>query len=663
LKIYLLPLFILIVCLSVVSCGDSDSIVAKNAWTGQLTSDSETINGDWIRTNISGIHLRGSHLIDNSISLSGKVSVKICKGHNQSFALDLTGSDFLDEINVKVWRYMRGHSSDLCVLNQNGQYNYAIPSGKTSGDWEELVLKYNNYLKTDVDTVSIFCLFTGELKDTAWFDDFSCEITSNSIISKLDYDLEDLLSIQIPHSSFQQLSDKRTDALKVGVLIKESGDLVDALIDTMKVKVRLKGDWTDHLEGENWSLRIEPESKFRGMSKFSIQTPLAKNMLNEWVFRKLLASENVLTPYYDFIPYQLNENPVVIMAITDHFTADLLESQSRIPGPILKFDEDVLWQMRAAQTPSIWEYPVIESSEILIYSKFKYKKGKAKKQASKARSMLYAHQHNLQPLDSIFNIDLLAKYFAICELAGASHSYLWHNTRYYYNIETKLLEPIGFDGNASFNASSVRIELLKKFQTKYIRQKRFLNLVSSDKFKSKFIHYLKSFSNEKYINNFLSNHQNEITSRETILQKEFTGYSFSSAAMLYRAKLIHQQLKNLDQSTFPEKHFPAEFADISSLPEFHSQASCIAYSKKNKGDSITIQIMNYHHDHIQVIGIFTNDTNVILNHPLLLSSFKTPKEPKIYKIKTLVKAKSIAIIVNEKEYKVEIRKSRIPKVK
>jgi len=636
---------------------------SSTAWTGELTSDAEQIDGSWIRTNQSGIHLRGTQLIERGKSLSGSTSVKICKDHKQTFSFELTQSNFLDEINVKVWRYIPGHSSTLCALNKNGQYTYAIPSGKTSGEWEELVLTYNNYVKTVEDTISIFCLFTGEESDTAWFDNFSCSNSPHDAAPILTYNKEDLVSLYIPDSSFQKLSNKRDEALKIGVLLKEKGDLVSAQIDTTEAKVRLKGDWTDHLEGNNWSLRIEPKNEWKGMSKFSVQSPVAKSMLNEWVFRKLLEAENVLTPYYDFVPYQINEDPVTIMAITNHFTEELLVNQGREPGPILKFNEDLLWELRAKQNPTISEYPVIESAEVLVYSKSKYKKGKAKKRASKARALLYAHQHNLKPLDSIFNVDLLAKYFAICELAGASHSYLWHNTRYYYDAETKRLEPIGFDGNASFNGSSVNIDILKKFEIKYLRQKRFLNLVSSETFKSKFVHYLTTFSEEKYLTKFLNTNKSEIEQHESLIQKEYQGYSFPVSAMLYRGKLIQEKLSEMDLSSFQKKHLPAEFATITSFPKFEPNISGIAYSKKNKGDSTTIQILNYHHEAIQIIGVNSSDTSVTLNTPILLGAFESPKRPTVYKLKTKLKAKSVVILSNDSSYIIDIRKSPLPKPK
>ncbi len=57
------------------------------------------------------------------------------------------------------------------------------------------------------------------------------------------------------------------------------------------IKIRLKGDrrlhWTDP---KNWSFRIKVRDNktIMGMRVFSLQRPVARNFLSEWVFHKLL---------------------------------------------------------------------------------------------------------------------------------------------------------------------------------------------------------------------------------------------------------------------------------------------------------------------------------------------------------------------------------------
>ena len=71
----------------------------------------------------------------------------------------------------------------------------------------------------------------------------------------------DPLAIHINFSNYQKLLAKRNEALQNGLLVKGSDDFVNAALiyknKNYKAKVRLKGDWTDHLVGDKWSLRVE----------------------------------------------------------------------------------------------------------------------------------------------------------------------------------------------------------------------------------------------------------------------------------------------------------------------------------------------------------------------------------------------------------------------
>ena len=73
------------------------------------------------------------------------------------------------------------------------------------------------------------------------------------------------ITIDIKHNDFQKLVYKQQIALATGVLISTSNDYVSANIrykdKTIKVKIRLKGDWTEHLEGDKWSFRIQVKGK------------------------------------------------------------------------------------------------------------------------------------------------------------------------------------------------------------------------------------------------------------------------------------------------------------------------------------------------------------------------------------------------------------------
>ena len=156
-------------------------------------------------------------------------------------------------------------------------------------------------------------------------------------------------NIDIKFKNLQKLIAKREQALEVGVLVKGKDDYVPAEIrfqgESYKIKMRLKGDWTDHLEGDKWSFRVhvKGDNHLLGMSRFSIQHPRTRNFESEILFFEALKKEGILVPRYFFVEVILNGKNIGLMALEEHFTKELLESQRRREGVIIRFDEDMFW--------------------------------------------------------------------------------------------------------------------------------------------------------------------------------------------------------------------------------------------------------------------------------------------------------------------------------
>ena len=105
--------------------------------------------------------------------------------------------------------------------------------------------------------------------------------------------------------------------------------------------MRLKGDWIDHLWGRKWSYRVKMRGShaFLGMRRFSIQDPTTRNFLLEWAYLEHLRHEGVLAPRYEFMNLTFNGDKLGIYAIEEHFSKELLESQGRREGVIVRFNE------------------------------------------------------------------------------------------------------------------------------------------------------------------------------------------------------------------------------------------------------------------------------------------------------------------------------------
>ena len=275
------------------------------------------------------------------------------------------------------------------------------------------------------------------------------------------------LYIDLPFESYNQIIEKRKEALLTGVLFTSDEDLVPCQIsyqdgNQLDAELRLKGDWTDHLEGNKWSFRIhikDDNQYINGMRRFSIQAPETRNFVTEWAFHQHLFSENILTTRYQFINVLINGEPKGIYALEESFSQELLESQEQRQGIILHFDEDLMWKNTATFmeaggnalldqviTTGFFMNTDMETSEVDVFREgYITKHPELKEQAAAAIGLLRAFQTGQRAVSDLFDVKSLGRFYALSDLWGAGHTTRWHNIRFYYNPITGLLEPIAYD--------------------------------------------------------------------------------------------------------------------------------------------------------------------------------------------------------------------------
>lgn len=285
------------------------------------------------------------------------------------------------------------------------------------------------------------------------------------------YQAENQIEIILNKDDYRKMDRKRKEAIKQTVLLTSKEDLVSAKVKykgkTYEVKLRLKGDWTDHLSDNKWSFRIilDGEETLLGMRKFSLHHPKARNFLGEWIFHQLLRKEDVLNLQYDFLNVQMTVNDGLtsesmdwgLYALEEGFDKYLLERQQRREGVILKLDESGLWEervnflndgMNVLEVPSQifvedGNLPVVPFSEGKVM-----RDSNMSKQFIVGRDLFQAYLNRELPPGEVFDLERLAKFNAICAFVGGSHALNMHNARVYFNPINGKLEPVGFDANA-----------------------------------------------------------------------------------------------------------------------------------------------------------------------------------------------------------------------
>jgi hypothetical protein len=341
------------------------------------------------------------------------------------------------------------------------------------------------------------------------------------------------LIIDIKHTDYQRLEYKRLQALKRRIIVTEEDSFVPARLTAdgkiYKVKLRLKGDYTDHLEGDKWSLRIHVKGNntIWGMKRFSIQSPHRSGYIKEWIYYEWARQEDLISLRYDFVEIILNGENLGIYALEESFSKELLEHNRRREGPILKFDESALidpdltnrgdrqHQADLFYTADITSFNTSKmfSNEILETNYIN------------ARQMLNDFRSGKRSLAQTFDLERTARLFAITDILLGDHALRWKNIRFYYNPVINRIEPIGYNMYGPGNVFAFPMQILyKAWRDRTIDQTAvydWLNLFFQDQdFVNRYFHELNRITAPNYLEDFFSQIKHRLEQKSRIIYKD-----------------------------------------------------------------------------------------------------------------------------------------------
>jgi hypothetical protein len=350
------------------------------------------------------------------------------------------------------------------------------------------------------------------------------------------------ITIDIKHEDYMRLAYQREIALFRDVLVTEESDFVPATVrykdESIDVRMRLKGDAVDHLQGDKWSFRIKVrgDNTLFGMNEFSIQHPWTRNYVYEWVCNQALGREGLVALRYDFIEVTLNGQDLGVYALEEHFEKRLIENNELREGPIVRFNESLAWDWDPDQT-YVWngigdfqgsEIDAFQTNELLSdpssYSQF-----------IKAKNLLESFRRGELKTSDVFDIQKLARYYAITDLMGDEHGNRWTNVRFYYNPITSRLEPIGYDADCGRP-----LEVLSPTRKKWSRINK---IVFSDPvFFAEYVKELERVSEPSYLDRLLAELNRELEQKLNIIHSEFPEFEFSKDILYQNQKRIKKFL-------------------------------------------------------------------------------------------------------------------------
>jgi len=419
-------------------------------------------------------------------------------------------------------------------------------------------------------------------------------------------------NIAVSSDAYRILSAKRDEAIKRGLLFTSKDDLVDADIKIdgkeYACKLRLKGDLLDHLSGERWSFRImlKGNQEWNGMNTFSIHNSKARSHTAEWLMHELFRQEGILVPAYDFIKVQLNGKDLGVYAYEHHFEDQMLEKNGRGLGPILKHNDDAYWENVHKK---LKPFPWIEASQIELFNKEYIKDPAFKQSFDIAHSMLNDFVQEKTTASEVFDIDLMAKYFAMLDLSHAWHAAQFTNIRFYLNNFTGKLEPIAFDcfGDHMPNVTADWLAYGESFNNRtskdaaYARSDVYKYLMFQDiTFYEVYMKYLDKYTDPKILNQFRNEYAKSLESRVKFINTDNA----------------YKDYKPDWETIFGKAFFTRKKLDAK--PDM----SLKAFRVNNSAQEISME--SYHYFPLQVLG-FGNENEITfeLPEPVIIEAYNS----------------------------------------
>lgn len=535
----------------------------SKTYAEEIYCDLESVEDDMFITDDRSFY--GAETRSDRRARSGSYSSRLGGETLYGLRYDMEDPQPGDFYEVTVWASRTGGDRGILAVSAEDQSLYKqidLPVLRNEKGWEMLELHFR-VPDTISSSIRIYTYVPDNSGDV-YFDDLR--------IRKVKYEaptdpeaVPQYLELSIEKKDYQKLENKKWDAVSKGILITEEDDWVKGKVSSdiggtdIPVKLRLKGDWLDHLQARKWSFRIKVKDPYswNQLITFSIQSPETRMFMREWVYHRFLELNDVLTPRYDFLNVELNDRSLGVYAWEEHFDKQLVESKQRREGPIIKLTEDGFWMSykvssdlnRNANVQRLVD-DAMWDSEVRPFKEARTAANPAlTAQFERAQNLLFGFKYEGLTVSEVFDVDLMARYHAVTDLLEAYHGITWHNIRFYYNPVTARIEPIGYDGFGTQMTFLENGPFFGYYAETNDRGELLSRLFADPGFVRRYHSYLARYTDPAWLDEQLTLMQPEIDKRNGLIRTEYPNGVFQPEELHQRARKIHHYLLAKEQES------------------------------------------------------------------------------------------------------------------
>ena len=360
----------------------------------------------------------------------------------------------------------------------------------------------------------------------------------------------DKIYLDINFKNFKKINKNRNIALKNRLIIPENNQNVDAIIkyqnQSIPVKIKLKGGTTDqHLKNKDqisFKVRTKKSNIF-GLTEFALMHAQRRNFLLEWYARKMYADQGLIYKEYKFINLYINGENKGLYVIDENFTESLSVKNNRREGIYVRYGSDINFYLygRPQNTKDdkadlfstvsgegccgLNEQLLSTNIDALNQQINSNSKDNVLKNFNIAKKLLEDFREKKRKPEEIFNLELMAKGFALSDILGSWHATHWSNMRFYFDPISTKLEPI-FDDNYNETTTYPGKDRAIRIDDSYNYSLLYKRLFESKFFLEKYIYYQNKYSNPNFIKNFNNKIKKEFNNNLSYINKFRESYFF-----------------------------------------------------------------------------------------------------------------------------------------
>ena len=375
--------------------------------------------------------------------------------------------------------------------------------------------------------------------------------------------------LDISNKEYEKILKSREEALKLGVLKDSMSRWVPAKIKmndvSHEIKIRLKGAFPDHWSDPSklsFKIKVNNDSMpINNLRRLNLQSPETLSFLYEWLLSKALEQEKLINLRLNYYELILNGNSLGVYALQDAISPESLQINNRKSGPIIGFSKD-LYLDEITNAKKLNKLGILDSLngledtfwrskiEVVQMTEGQETNDLQQKYLKESINLLNSFRNGELKTSQVFDVNKLAKVMAIRASLGSSE-FDYRDTKFYYNPDTSLLEPITKEVHVSLDLNfkdyySWWIDSTKKFGPHYTNNTNFfIDLIYRDyNFYKLYLNELNNISKKQYFKNLIEKNNQEFSRNFKILKTNFPTKEIFSEEQIKITRARIQDLLN-----------------------------------------------------------------------------------------------------------------------